>query len=185
MASFAGGNFILAGVVLKEPKYTKFGLELAESYYQTYAQTASGVGPEVFSWVATDGDGGPPAGAADFYKKSGFWVNAGGYILRPETIESLYYAYRVTGDRKYQNMAWKAFTAIRDRCRAGAGFAGLNDVTKADGGSKIDFMESFFLAEALKYSYLMFADDSDVHFQGQKKNSFVFNTEAHPFRVRS
>lgn len=184
VASFAGGNFILGGVLLNEPKYTEFGLTLTESYYETYKQTASNIGPEVFRWVAASNDTAPPPQDADFYAKAGFWATYKDYVLRPETIESLYYAYRVTGNRKYQDMAWNAFTAIRDRCRAGVGFSGLEDVTVKDGGQKDDFQESFFLAETLKYSYLIFAEESEVHFQGSGKNQFVYNTEAHPFRVR-
>ncbi|GAB0137839.1 hypothetical protein EsDP_00006092 [Epichloe bromicola] len=188
LASFAGGNFILAGVLLDEPKYTEFGIALANSYYETYAQTASKIGPEVFRWVPAETVAGnvtaPPAQDADFYAKAGFWAVYKDYVLRPETIESLYYAYRVTGDKRYQDMAWGAFTAVRDRCRAGSGFSGLEDVTREDGGQRNDFQESFFLAETLKYSYLVFAENSEVHFHGHGKNHFVYNTEAHPFRVR-
>lgn len=184
VASFAGGNFILAGVLLSKPEYTKFGLELASSYYETYKQTPAKIGPEGFQWVSADGGSPPPANQADFFKKAGFWSYAGGYILRPETIESLYYAYRVTGDKKYQDMAWEAFTAIRDMCKAGYGFSGIRDVMKKDGGGHDNFQQSFFLAETLKYSYLIFAHESEVQFHGQGKNAFVFNTEAHPFRVR-
>ncbi|KAK2612524.1 Mannosyl-oligosaccharide alpha-1,2-mannosidase 1B [Conoideocrella luteorostrata] len=184
LASFAGGNFIVGGVILNEPRYTRLGLSLAESYYQTYKQTASHIGPESFQWVATNTDTGPPAGDADFYKRAGFWPTSKEYTLRPETIESLYYAYRVTGDKKYQDMAWDAFLAIRDQCKAGYGFSGLTDVTKENGGTRDDFQQSFFLSEVLKYSYLIFAGDSEVQFQAQGKNGFVFNTEAHPLKVR-
>ena len=31
-------------------------------------------------------------------------------IKRPETIESLFYLYRVTGDKKYQDIGWEIFT---------------------------------------------------------------------------
>lgn len=184
MASFAGGNFILAGVVLNEPKYTDFGLALATSYYETYKQTPAHIGPEGFQWVAADGGSPPNGDQADFYQKAGFWSFSGAYILRPETIESLYYAYRVTGDNKYRDMVWEAFTAVRDLCRAKYGFAGIRDVMKKDGGGQDNFQQSFFLAETLKYAYLTFARDSAVQFHGEGGNEFVFNTEAHPFRVR-
>ncbi|OAA35389.1 1,2-a-D-mannosidase [Metarhizium rileyi] len=183
LASFAGGNFILAGVVLDEPRYTNFGLDLASSYYETYKQTPAHIGPEGFQWVS-DGDGSPPNDQADFFQKAGFWSSSGAYILRPETIESLYYAYRVTGDQKYQEMVWKAFTAVRDLCKAEYGYSGIRDVMRQDGGGQDNFQQSFFLAETLKYAYLTYAQDSAVQFHGQGGNEFVFNTEAHPFRVR-
>lgn len=28
-------------------------------------------------------------------------------LLRPETVESLFYLYRLTGDRKYQDWGWE------------------------------------------------------------------------------
>ncbi|KAG5925487.1 hypothetical protein E4U42_004249 [Claviceps africana] len=185
LAAFAGGNFILGGILLNEPKYVEFGLALAESYYETYTQTPSGIGPEVFRWVANRNDAAPPAQEADFYAKAGFWATYKSYVLRPEVLESLYYAYRVTGDTKWQDMAWTAYSSIRYRCRSGPGYAGLSDVMVQNGGEKDDAQESFFLAETLKYAYLIFADESAVQFQGQGKNGFVYNTEAHPVRVRA
>ncbi len=38
-------------------------------------------------------------------------------------------------------------------------------------------MESFFLAETLKYFYLLFSSDDVLDFE-----SVIFNTEAHPVR---
>ena len=38
-------------------------------------------------------------------------------------------------------------------------------------------MPSYFLAETLKYLYLLFAPEETLDF-----DSVVFNTEAHPFR---
>lgn len=191
MASFSGGSFILGGILLKEQKYVDFGLSLAESYYHTYHASPSGLGPEGFHWVdaALQSPGGgnnpaPPPHLADFYEASGFWVSSPGYILRPETVESLWYAYRATGDVKYQDLAWEGFVRMRKLCRAGSGFSGVRDVTKEDGGNKDNFMQSFWLAETLKYLYLIFADESEVQLQAGSKNGFVFNTEAHPVRVR-
>ncbi|KAL6415890.1 mannosyl-oligosaccharide alpha-1,2-mannosidase 1B-like protein [Ilyonectria robusta] len=189
LASFAGGNFILGGILLNEDKYVDFGLELSESYYETYYQTASGVGPEGFRWVdsaqeVSASNEAPPTEQSDFYDKAGFWATSRGYILRPETMESLYYAYRATGDPKYQTMAWMGFQHIERACRAGSGYAHLRDVTQADGGGHGDFMQSFWLAETLKYLWLIFAPDSIVQVQADLSNGFVFNTEAHPIKVR-
>lgn len=191
VASFAGGNFILGGIVLGQEKYKELGLRITESYYQTYVQEAAGIGPEGFRWVdaalsAQDpANRAPPADQADFYQKAGFYTTSGYYILRPETVESLYYAYRLTGDTKYQDWAWQAFAQIRKLCRTGDAYAELRDVTRPDGGGFVDEMQSFWLAETLKYLYLIFAADGPVHVQGQgAKNQFVYNTECHPVRAR-
>ncbi|KFH40464.1 mannosyl-oligosaccharide alpha-1,2-mannosidase 1B-like protein [Hapsidospora chrysogenum ATCC 11550] len=185
--SFVGGNIILGGILLKEQKYIDFGLELAESYFATYLGTPSGIGPESFAWIdsAADEPGeGPPADQAELYEESGFWVRSGAYILRPETMESLYFAYRVTGDSKWQDLAWEGFQTMSELCRAGSGFSGLRNVRDSRGGGHDDFQQSFWLAETLKYLYLIFSEDSPVQVQADKPNEFVYNTEAHPVRVR-
>ncbi|KAJ4155316.1 hypothetical protein LMH87_000570 [Akanthomyces muscarius] len=185
LASFAGGNFILGGILLNEDKYINFGLQLAESYYQTY-KTPSGIGPDGFQWVdAQQGGSSPPGDQAAFYKTSGFWASSPGWGLNPETMESLYYAYRVTGDRKYQDMAYEGFRNMKRVCKSGAGYSDINNVMDKNGGGFNDRMESFWLAETLKYMYLIFVEDSPVHVRGKgQKTDFVFNTEAHPIRVR-
>jgi mannosyl-oligosaccharide alpha-1,2-mannosidase len=45
-------------------------------------------------------------------------------------------------------------------------------------GEKDDKMQSFFLAETLKYLYLLFSPPSVISF-----DEWVFNTEAHPLRI--
>jgi Glycosyl hydrolase family 47 len=57
-------------------------------------------------------------------------------------------------------------------CRTDAGYAALSDVEKK---TKADRMESFFLAETLKYLYLLFAQPDALDL-----TKTVFNTEAHP-----
>lgn len=163
VACFDGGSFILGGLVLKEQKYIDFGLALVNGCHDTYVSTLTGIGPEVFRWVekntaANDTDNPPPpADEAAFYEKAGFYITNGNYNLRPEVIESFYYAYRATGDQTYRDWAWNAFVAIRDNCMVGSGFAELNDVNKVKGGGYNDFQESFLFAEVLKYAYLIHA----------------------------
>lgn len=179
LACFDGGNFILGGLVLKEQKYIDFGLQLVDSCENTYNQTLTGIGPEIFSWNASA----VPANQTDFYARAGFYIVDGSYILRPEVIESFYYAYRATGSRVYQDYAWNGFVSINRTTRVGSGFSEISDVNAEGGGSFLNFQDSFLFAEVLKYSYLIHAPDAayQVNFQG--KNEFVFNTEAHPFKV--
>lgn len=190
LASFSGGNFILAGILLDEKKYVDFGVKLANSYYATYEATAVGIGPEGFRWIDSaqpinnDTNRPPPPEQADFYEEAGFWATSTAYILRPETVETLYYAYRVTGDKKFQDMAWQAFENIEAAAKTGAAYSSLSDVTVEDGGY-INKMESFWLTETLKYLYLMFAEESDLQIKVDEPNKWVFNTEAHPVRVRN
>ena len=103
-------------------------------------------------------------------------VTDAAYPLRPEIVESAYYLYRRTKDPKYLAMGRTIFADIRRWCRAGDAATVLTDVrTKQQG----DLMPSYYLAETLKYLYLLFAPDDALDFDG-----VVFNTEGHPFRRR-
>lgn len=96
-------------------------------------------------------------------------------ILRPETVESLMYLWRLTGNKTYQDWGWDIFQAFEKNSRIESGYVGLRDVNS---GEKDDKMQSFFLAETLKYLYLLFSPPSVISF-----DEWVFNTEAHPLRI--
>ena len=53
----------------------------------------------------------------------------------------------------------------------------MNDLDKA-GDNYNDSMQSFFLAETLKYLFLIFSDDDAISL-----NDYVLNTEAHPLGI--
>lgn len=96
-----------------------------------------------------------------------------GYPLRPEIIESVYYLYRYTKDPKYLEMGRTFFEGIRTHCRTDAGDTVLKSVVTKEKG---DLMPSYFLAETLKYLYLLYSEEPvDLE-------KVVFNTEAHPLR---
>ncbi|KAK8506780.1 hypothetical protein V6N12_002224 [Hibiscus sabdariffa] len=96
-------------------------------------------------------------------------------ILRPETVESLFYLWRLTGNKTYQEWGWNIFQAFEKNSRIESGYVGLKDVNT---GIKDNMMQSFFLAETLKYLYLLFSPPTVIPL-----NEWVFNTEAHPLRI--
>lgn len=96
-----------------------------------------------------------------------------GYQLRPEIMESAYILSHYTKDPRYVEMGKTFFDALVTHCRVDDGYTSLRSVVTKQKG---DRMHSFFLAETLKYLYLLFepgALDFDAH---------IFNTEAHPFK---
>lgn len=112
------------------------------------------------------------------------------YILRPEAIESVFLMYRMTGKQMYVEAAWRMFQAIEKVSRTPIAAAAILDITMPPGGDgkgdeikggveaqKMDSMESFWLAETLKYFYLCFEEWDVVSL-----DTFVLNTEAHPLR---
>jgi mannosyl-oligosaccharide alpha-1,2-mannosidase len=180
LACFDGGNFILGGQVLRSQAYTDFGLSLVDGCHESYISTATSIGPESFSWDASS----VPANQSAFFNETGFWIQDAGYQLRPEVIESYYYAYRATSDPKYQDWAWDAFVAINATARVGSGYSSIEDVNVEGGGNFTNFQESFWFAEVLKYSYLIQAEEAKWQVSRDGVNEWVYNTEAHPVRVR-
>jgi len=100
-------------------------------------------------------------------------IRSPGYKLRPEIIESAWYLRRATGDPAYVAMGKVFFDALRAYTRTDDAFTVL---TSVESMAKGDLMPSYFLAETLKYLYLIFAPDDAVD------PDAVFTTEAHPLR---
>ena len=101
-------------------------------------------------------------------------------ILRPETVESLFIAFQLTGDPLYREWGWKIFEAFRRWCQVDGGrggYAGIEDIDDTE-PVQIDRMETFWLSETLKYLYLLFSPRNKLPF-----HEWVFNTEAHPLPV--
>ena len=101
-------------------------------------------------------------------------IKHAGYQLRPEIIESAWYLHRATHDDRYLMMGQTFFDAIVAHCRTESGYTTLKSVVTME---KSDLMPSYFLAETLKYLYLLFAPDSALDLE-----KVVFNTEAHPLK---
>ncbi|EGC42817.1 mannosyl-oligosaccharide 1,2-alpha-mannosidase [Histoplasma capsulatum var. duboisii H88] len=125
-------------------------------------------------------------------------------LQRPETVESLLYMYRILEDDTYRHWGWQMFKnfvnhtsiSVQDRdppirdphnknvdleakrrtpsshIRA---FTSLDNVDVIPAAQR-DNMESFWLAETLKYFYLLFSDREFLPLEAT-----VFNTEAHVF----
>jgi hypothetical protein len=96
------------------------------------------------------------------------------YELRPENIEGAYYLYQLTHDERYLKMGQQMFRSLQQYCMTDSGFCALKNVVTKE---KNDEMESFFLAETLKYAFLLFDDNQSLDF-----NKVIFNTEAHPYK---
>jgi len=80
---------------------------------------------------------------------------------RPEAIESVFIMYRATGDVYWRDKGWDMFKAIEKYTNTTYGASAISDVTSGK-PQRLDEMESFWLAETLKYFYLLFSDPSVV-----------------------
>ena len=108
-------------------------------------------------------------GAKEDFKKG----NAPYYILRPETSETLFILYHLTKDPVYREWGWEIFQAIEEHCKTDAGYAAIKDVDRMTQDNR---MESFFLAETLKYLYLLQDDTNDIDLLNTVSDNEVFLT---------
>ncbi|KLU85055.1 hypothetical protein MAPG_04087 [Magnaporthiopsis poae ATCC 64411] len=105
-------------------------------------------------------------------------INSKNYILRPEAIESVWYMYRITGDKRWQEKGWRMFKAVIKATQTEHGHSAVDGVQYPDRApAQLNNMESFWLAETLKYFYLLYTTPDVISL-----DDWVLNTEAHPFK---
>jgi hypothetical protein len=166
LACFLPGTMALGFKNGMPESHLDFAQELAYTCYLTFARQQTFLAPEISYFNTAKGS------TKDFYCKP----NDAHYLLRPETIESLWYLYYVTGNTTYQDWGWQIFQGIEKYTRVSGGYTTISNVRNPIDTRLKDMMESFFLGETLKYFYLLFAD-SDKH--EIDLDSWLFNTEAH------
>jgi hypothetical protein len=212
---------------LRDPAAARQTLEetaaaLAETCRAMYTRTPTGLAPEIITFTP----------GRDFEPNA----DARHCLLRPETLESLFVLQNVRDEKAksmaaagledaartpYREWAWEIFDSIEQHARVRAGgYASVKDVRPSEilgpalpslGRANLDDkMESFHLAETLKYLYLLLtpgAGDMGGQGGGQEAdgvgegagrgdgaglppwqgilplNRFVFNTEAHPLEI--
>jgi mannosyl-oligosaccharide alpha-1,2-mannosidase len=176
LVCFAGGMLALGGRLFENTTHIDVGRKISEGCAWTYKNAPNGIMPEVFSMTAC-----PTLSACEFTAQSSSSpfseVGDGRYVLRPEAIESIFYMYRITGDAKYRDIAWEMWEAVSNHTQTDFGNAAISNVMETP-VKTYDSMESFWLAETLKYFYLIFANPDEISL-----DNFVLNTEAHPFRI--
>ncbi|XP_042365344.1 endoplasmic reticulum mannosyl-oligosaccharide 1,2-alpha-mannosidase [Plectropomus leopardus] len=145
-------------------------VQLMETCHQMYTQMETGLSPEIvhFSLQANDG--------RDVVVKPADRHN----LLRPETVESLFYMYRFTKDTKYRDWGWDVLCSFNNYTKVpGGGYTSINNVRDPVNPGPRDKMESFFLGETLKYLFLLFSDDMEL----LSLDKYIFNTEAHALPI--
>src|SRR5258708_6994774 len=81
--------------------------------------------------------------------------------LRPEAIESVFIMWRITGDQYWADSGWDMFKAIQAHTTTELAHSAIDNVMNPAPG-KVDEMESFWLAETLKYFYLLYSEPTVV-----------------------
>ncbi|KAJ6559325.1 glycoside hydrolase [Mycena sp. CBHHK59/15] len=176
----------LTGVVSVPPKMDELsptgqrdwntGAELLEGCMATHKLQRHGLSPEIAQFQQSPDQpdrewhikGSRPGGPATYDAR---------YMLRPETVESLFIAWRLTGDVRYRDYSWAIFSSIEKHCRLpGGGYATVVDVDTVP--VRHDDKQETFSCETLKYLFLTFSDASVLPL-----DEYVLNTEAHPLPI--
>ncbi|KAK7908443.1 glycoside hydrolase [Apiospora marii] len=134
----------------------KLAAELMKTCWGMYAVTGTGLAPEIAWFEADDDDLKPGPGSRKSRKPSDSLRNwKRDFIIkpldahnlqRPETVESLFMMYRITGDNMYREWGWKIFQAFQEHTRTPFrdGYTSLDDVRTVPPRAR-DNMESFWL----------------------------------------
>lgn len=156
LACFLGGTYALGGKLLDKKEYVDVGAKLALGCAYAYAAMPTGMMPERFNMVKCESRAGCAWNATRFAEERdkkkfqakdsdppGFTTTKDPrYILRPEAIESIFYMWRITGDQKYQEIAWDMFAAVAKGTETVFANAAVKDVTSREEVlEKEDYME--------------------------------------------
>ncbi|KAG0091614.1 hypothetical protein BGZ93_008752 [Podila epicladia] len=173
LACFMGGSLAMGSSYFDRPQDLTLARQVTEACFLSYRYSVTGIGPEMAKFLPYNADGTKfKVDPETFYHRRSSGTE---YLLRPETIEPVWILYRMTGEKKYQDMAWEMFESMERSCRTKIAYSGLRNVNRL--GSYDDKMESFFFAETMKYYYLIFSTPDVISL-----DNFVLNTEAHPMR---
>jgi len=86
-------------------------------------------------------------------------------LVRPEVIQSVFYMWRLTGERKWLNVAWEMWESVDKLVRT------------VDGHARDD-EEMRMVVQTLKYFYLVFSSPSELSL-----DEWVIGNDGHAFRV--
>lgn len=155
LACFIGGTVALAGRLLSSEEDVEVGAKLARGCAYAYSAFPTGMMPERFNMVVCEDKG-------DCKWDEEKWVEGRSkrpewkehlprgfttakdprYILRPEAIESVFYLWRITGQKEWQDYAWDMFEAVANGTDTPYASAAVLDVTIAkDDLPQEDYME--------------------------------------------
>lgn len=140
----------------KQKDEMRLAQELMQTCWGMYKVTATGLAPEITHFNIYD----PPLHEHDNVKclkslgeeQDAEWRSE--YVIksqdshnlqRPETVESLFYMWRITGDERYRHWGWEMFQSFVEHTAVNqTGYSSLQNVNEIPAPRR-DNMESFWL----------------------------------------
>ena len=115
-------------------EWLQHSIEIGDLCNQFY-NTETGLAPEI-SYFNLDSKDKPDL---DIHTNDRF------SILRPETVESYFYLWRLTKNQKYRDWGWTFFQNLEKYARVENGYTSISNVMSSKNPGNRDKMESFFL----------------------------------------
>ena len=116
--------------------WLELAANLTKSCRLMYEQSETGIGGDSGTFTGVKDGRAPPKSAS---------------LLRPETVESYFYMWRVTKNPIYREWAWDFAKSLEKYAKTESGYSSLHDVNSVVEGNenKAGNQESFFLAETI------------------------------------
>ena len=182
LTCFTGGMLAIAGKIFNRPDDFEDGRRLADGCVWAYRSTITGIMPETFTAVPCPNQTACPWDEKAWYASIDPHANEDAirerinimqlspgfaliqdkrYLLRPEAIESVFVLWRITNDQYWADSGWDMFKAIQAHTTTDLAHSAIENVM-VPAPSKVDEMESFWLAETLKYFYLLYSETNVI-----------------------
>jgi hypothetical protein len=170
LSCFAGGMLALGGSIFGRADHLQYAKELAQTCYQMYVRTPSGLAPEY----------------VQFYHGRDFEVPlaAESFQGRPEVLETLWILHQLTGEHIYREWAWEITANIIRHAQYHGVACAVTSVMRTP-FLCLDATPSYILAETLKYAWLLQLPPSTSQANKWNLTHWVFNTEGHPFPIEA
>ena len=148
LSCFSGAMYGLAGKLFSRNDFVEIGSRLAAGCVWAYDSFPSNIMPEISELVPCESLKGPcpyPKLTMQQSRHAGLpegfiRVRDPRYSLRPEAIESVFYMWRITGEKIWREAAWRMWEAITREAETELAFATVEDVTVAS-GTHVDSMD--------------------------------------------
>lgn len=174
LVCFLPGLLILGSETIKDYKNktrdVNTAKDLIHSCYEMFNHSTTGLSPEI---ISLNNNNNNRENDVEVYAKA----CDSKYLLRPETMESLYLMYYFTGDPIYKEWGWNIYLSVKMNCKSRFGYGIYKNVYKLNENIS-DSTESYFMSEFMKYLYLLI--NPKKVFNHSKE---IFNTEGHIFPI--
>ena len=181
----AAGNIILGAVYAGRKNLIPLGQALLEGCEYLWKATPSELPPRSIAWKPSQNYRFNTSFSPESdrqkqeFNDHGFWVTEAGFNVVDAVgfTQSLFYAYRITGEQRYRDFAWQVYKSLK-RLWTKKGYAGIEDVMASSSEeSALAESDAKGVARVLMYLWLIFKDG-----ERGSLDKWVYSSVGHPYR---